>query len=136
MIGKFKKFLLTEEISTSRLGTKIDDMANSPMFAKKLSKSVSSNGDEMMQKMDSIRVPTELKIHSIEKTGKISTLHVKKNPIYMRLDNGTEAHFSYEEYRRIKGKPALGKTISLFFQRHPNDSGSDLSKIDKAIVRD
>jgi hypothetical protein len=79
---------------------------------------------------------TDVTIPSVERTGRITSLITKRNPIYIRLSDGTEAHFSYDEYRRIDGKPELGKTMTVIFQRHPEDRMQQASKIDKAIVRD
>lgn len=83
------------------------------------------------------RLPaTTLNIPNVETTAKIETLHLKKNPIYIRLTDGTEAYFTYDQYKRIKGEPAVGKTMTIIFRRNPNDSSSNNSNIEKAIVRD
>jgi len=85
----------------------------------------------------SLHLPsTDMTIPSVERTGRITTLLSKRNPIYVRLSDGTEAQFTYDEYKRIEGNPALGKTMTVIFQRHPEDSGRSYSKIDKAIVRE
>ena len=133
-MGKFKEFLINEEIGLGELGTKIDDMMNSKQFGNQIGGALTSaQADNGM----SFKFPsTDMTIPSVEKTGRITTLLLKKNPIYVRMSDGTEANFSYEEYRRIQGDPALGKTMTIFFQRHPEDRMSGHSKIDKAIVRD
>jgi hypothetical protein len=61
---------------------------------------------------------------------------MRKNPIYVRLSDGTEAHFTYDEWKKIEGQPALGKTMTILFQRHPEDMSQEHSKIDKVIVTD
>jgi hypothetical protein len=58
----------------------------------------------------------------------------KRNPIYVRLSDGTEANFTYEEWKRIKGEPALGKVMHITFQRHPEDKSAQHSKIDHVTV--
>jgi len=143
-MGKFKEFLLTEEIGLGDLGQRIDSLMNSQKFGNQIGGAFASTdvtGSEMGPTMGfaghSLWLPsTDLTVPSVERTGRITTLLLKRNPIYVRLSDGTEANFSYEEYRRIEGSPALGKTMTLIFQRHPEDQTSGYSKIDKAIVRD
>lgn len=84
------------------------------------------------QALDSL--PNSTHIPSVKKTGKITTLETKKNPIYLRLSDGTEAYFTYDEYNRIHGVPALGKTMTLVLQRHGKDNSLIPSKIDQAII--
>lgn len=141
-MGKFKEFLLNEQIGLGDLGTRIDHMMNGQWLGNQIGGAFASTdvtGSEGSPTMGyaghSLHLPsTDLTVPSVEKTGRITTLLLKKNPIYIRLSDGTEANFSYEEYRRIQGKPELGKTMTLIFQRHPEDRTSGYSKIDKAIV--
>ena len=79
---------------------------------------------------------TDLTIPSAEKQGRITVLELKRNPIYIRLSDGTEANFTYDEYKRIDGKPELGKVMKISFQRHPDDRMRQYSKIENAIVLD
>ena len=76
----------------------------------------------------------DLTIPSAEREGRITVLELKKNPIYVRLSDGTEAHFTYDEYKRIDGKPELGKVMKISFQRHPDDTMRQFSKIDRATI--
>lgn len=142
-MGRFKAFLLTEDIGLGDLGPRIDRFVHSPWLNNKINGAfVSStvNGSQqptMGYAGQSLTLPaTDLTIPSDERTGRITTLLLKRNPIYVRLSDGTEAHFSYDEYRRIDGQPELGKTMTIIFQRHPEDRSQMTSKIDKAIVRD
>lgn len=143
-MGKFKKFLINEQLGLGDLGTRIDRMFHSQWLGNAINGAfVSSdvNGTEQSPTMGypghSLHLPdTDLTIPSLERTGRITTLLLKKNPIYIRLSDGTEAHFSYDEYKRIDGQPALGKTMTIIFQRHPQDWSDQHSKIDKAIVLD
>lgn len=143
-MGKFKEFLINEEIGLGDLGQRIDGLMNGKWLGNQIGGAFASTdvtGTEMGPTMGyaghSLHLPsTDLTVPSTERTGRITTLLLKKNPIYVRLSDGTEANFSYEEYRRIDGKPELGKTMTLIFQRHPDDQLSGYSKVDKAIVRD
>ena len=89
--------------------------------------------------MDYVDFPTSIKdivIPQTEKTSRIVALNRHTNPIYVRLADGTEASFTYDEYRRIKGEPMLGKVMTIVFQRRPEDLSQEYSKIDQCIVRD
>lgn len=143
-MGKFKEFLITEEIGLADLGTKIDNLYHSHWFGNQLAGAIASTdvtGTEQSPTMGysghSLHLPSvDLTIPSSTRTGRITTLLLKKNPIYIRLSDGTEAHFTYDEYKKIDGEPSLGKTMTITFQRHPQDQTRMHSKIDKAIVRD
>lgn len=143
-MGKFKEFLLTEEIGLGDLGPRIDKLMNSQQFANQIAGALVSsdfNGSEQSPTLGymghSLHLPsTDLTIPSVTREGRIITLITKKNPIYIRLSDGTEASFSYNEYKRIQGQPELGKVMTIMFQRHPEDMGKSYSKIEKAIVHD
>jgi len=77
---------------------------------------------------------TDLTIPQIEKEGRIIVLSKTANPIYIKLSDGTEAYFTYDEFRRIKGKPELGRVMKIVFQRHPKDASQQHSKIDHAEI--
>lgn len=134
-MGKFKQHLINEDIGLADLGPRIERFYNSPYLDSKINASFSNNKYKdpvLFGKTEN----TTLSIPSIEKKGKIVKLYNKRNPIYIRLSDGTEAHFSYDEYRKIQGKPEIGKTMTLVFQRHPEDNSQQASKINKAIVLD
>lgn len=137
-MGKFKEFLINEEIGLGELGQKVDGLMNSKQFGNQLggaftSTAVTGSGPTM----GNLNLPSaDLTVPSTERTGRITTLLLKKNPIYVRLSDGTEVNFTYQEYRRIEGKPELGKTMTIIFQRHPENQSSGFSKVDKAIVLD
>lgn len=143
-MGKFKRFLLQEEVGLGDLGAKISQLANSEQLTQQIGGALASTdvtGTEQTETQGfsghPLHLPsTDLTIPSIVKTGRITMLQNKRNPIYLRLSDGTEANFTYDEYRRIEGTPALGKTMTITFQRHPNDLSRQHSKIDKCIVRD
>ena len=139
-MGRFKKFLLTEEIGLADIGPRMDRLMNSQWFGNQIAGALVSSdvtGSEQFSTLGSNHLPsTDLTIPSATREGRITTLLLKKNPIYVRLSDGTEANFSYDEYRRIQGQPGLGKVMTIIFQRHPDDMGRSYSKIDQAIVRD
>lgn len=143
-MGKFKDYLINEEMGLGDLGKRIDSFFNNAWLGNQINgafvtpdvPSAAETSPQHGTGIDSIRLPTELTIPSFERTGRITTIFLNKNPIYVRLSDGTEAHFSYDEYKRIQGKPELGKTMTIIFQRHPNDWTQNASKIERVIVRD
>ena len=142
-MGKFKSFLINEQqIGLGNLGSKISDFYNNGWLDKQINKSFNVEDPPSPDKLspehgtgiDSIMMPTELKIPKIERSGRITTLHRHKNPIYVRLSDGTEAYFNFDEDQRIEGEPKLGKVMKIVFQRHPNDWTKNASKIERAEV--
>ena len=133
-MGKFKQHLINEDIGLADLGPRIDRFYNSSYLDSKINASFANKHKDpvLFGKSENMA----LSIPSVEKTGKIVKLYNKRNPIYIRLSDGTEAHFSYDEYRKIDGNPEIGKTMKLVFQRHPENNLKQVSKIDKAIVID
>ncbi len=142
-MGKFRQFIISENTGLGDLGMRLNQAIDH--IGEKLGGAFVASGD-----MDATRpvgligmeeIPpqlpgTDLTVPQIVRTGRIQTLINNRNPIYIRLSDGTEAHFSYDEYRSIKGDPAIGKTMSITFQRHPNDASEGVSKIDTATVLD
>lgn len=143
-MGKFKDFMLKEEIGLGDLGPNIEKLVNSQDLGNQIAGAFASSdvtGSEQSPTMGyaghSLHLPsTDLTIPSVEKSGRITVLMTKRNPIYIRLSDGTEANFTYDEFRKIEGEPALGKQMTIIFQRHPEDMSRQSSKIDKCIVRD
>lgn len=69
-------------------------------------------------------------IPSVEKTSIIAFVERNKNPILVCLQDGTKLNFTWNEFKRIKGcEPEKGKQMVVVFQRHPNTSSNDMSKI-------
>lgn len=133
-MGKFREFVLTEDIGLADLGPRLHNFYNSPWLDAKIGAALVPGNTS---RGDGIDIPsTNLTIPSNERTGRIEVLMLKRNPIYVRLSDGTETYFSHDEYNRIEGTPELHKTMTVIFQRHPNDASKSNSKIDKAIVRD
>lgn len=148
-MGKFKEFLINEQMGLGDLGSRIDSLFHSQWLGNAVNGAIVSTGwtgsyaggteqtdVEGFAGHPQNFPPKDLTIPSVERTGRITCLLTKKNPIYVRLSDGTEAHFSYDEYRKIDGEPALGKVMTIIFQRHPQDWTDQHSKIDHVIVRD
>lgn len=133
----FKTFIANESIALGNLGSKIDRLFDNDHFhnqAKSFLNSVEPNPNNPGYTFE---LPKgEIEIPQIERTGRIVTLLAKRNPIFVKLSDGTEANFTYDEWRRIEGSPELGKVMTIVFQRHPSDFTKNHSKIDKVIVRD
>ena len=143
-MGKFKEFIIEEEVGLADLGPNIERLFNSQEFGNQIGGAFVSSqwnglnvptpwrGDDLQ----TARNPSDLGISSVQRTGRITTLMKSKNPIYIRLSDGTECNFSFDEFKRIQGDPNIGKTMTVVFQRNPDDSTRQYSKIDKAIVLD
>lgn len=143
-MGKFKEFIIQEEVGLADLGPNIEKLFNSQEFGNQLNGALVSSqwngmnvptpwkGDDLQ----TAKNPVDLGLSSVQRTGRITALLKTKNPIYVRLSDGTECNFSFDEFKRIQGNPDLGKTMTIVFQRHPDDMSRQFSKIDKAIVLD
>lgn len=144
----FKKFILKEDIGLGNIGKSIDHLFRNRQYDQQAGTYVSTDysrpspegygGDpDWMTKLPS----NSLTIPKIERTGIISILLLKRNPIFVQLTNNgkrvADVFFTYDEFKRIHGsKPALGKTMTVVFQRNPTDDSQNQSKIDYAIVKD
>ena len=64
----------------------------------------------------------ELDLPKITKKGKVIVLEMKKNPVHLRLDDGTNLYLTIDEFRRINKQPKIGDTLSVEFlnTREPN----------------
>jgi hypothetical protein len=74
-------------------------------------------------------------VPTIKKSGKIKFIQDKENPIIIMLDNGTRLYLTVDEYRRIKGKPEIGKDMTVVFQRHQNDRTNNPSQVQSITVQ-
>lgn len=141
-MGEFKNFLIKEEKGLGDIGKKINDFYHNKWLKNQISDLFSTPVPVPTTPLDTQAnfgndlFDRVVSIPSVEKSGRITNLFLHKNPIYIRLSDGTEAYFSYDEYKRIQGKPEIGKTMTIIFQRHPEDYTKNCSKIDKAIVLD
>jgi len=137
-MSKFREFLINEEVGLADLGPKLDKVFDNQWLGGQVGGAISSSAEKSPElgiaASDQHAPSTDMTIPSITRSGRITNLVMNKNPIYVCLSDGTEAHFTYDEYKRIDGDPGLGKTMTIIFQRHPEDLGQMRSKISKAIV--
>jgi len=71
----------------------------------------------------------ELDLPLIQKQSKIYYIVDKKNPIHIQLSDGSKLFFTPDEFKRINGKPEIGKTLLVSMQRLQNDFSGLPSKI-------
>lgn len=76
----------------------------------------------------------DLDLPQVQKRAKIDIIMDKKNPIYLQLSDGSKLFFTYDEYKRIDGKPERGKTMVVTMQRLSHDHSDLPSKIVKCQV--
>lgn len=78
----------------------------------------------------------DLGLPVVSKTSKISIFSDKTNPIYIQLSDGSKLFFTYDEFKRIQGKPKVGKVMQINMQRLGQDSSLHPSKITLCKVMD
>lgn len=76
----------------------------------------------------------DLGLPAITKSGQIVHLIKDKNPIYVQLSDGTKLFFNLDEFRRIKGFPEVGRTMTVVFQRNSGDLSEQPSQIQSCQV--
>jgi len=76
----------------------------------------------------------DLELPSVTKTAQIKYMNEKRNPILVYLSDGTQLFLSHDEFRRIKGEPRIGKTITVVMQRRADDRSGLPSKIKDITV--
>jgi len=76
----------------------------------------------------------DLALPSITKSAQIVHVIKDKNPIYVQLSDGTKLFFNLDEFRRIKGSPEIGRTMTVVFQRNPGDISEYPSQIQSCQV--
>jgi hypothetical protein len=143
-MAKFKEFIINEEMGLADLGTKVEKLFNSQQFGNQINGAfVSSQWNNTSHtpwkgegSLQNVHMPVDFVVPSVERTGRITALMLNKNPIYVKLSDGTECNFTYDEYKKIEGSPNIGKNMTVIFQRHPEDFTKQYSKIEKAIVTD
>ena len=136
---RFRDFFYNENVGLGNLGVHLDRLFNTDAFRNHSAAFVSNDYDKPNSGMspDMLQAPiSSIEIPQVERTGRIKILEYKKNPIYLELSDGTKAHFSYDEFKRIKGSPAVGKVMTIVFQRHPKDLTNQHSKIDHAYIQE
>jgi hypothetical protein len=76
----------------------------------------------------------DLEIPQVTRSSIVSNIILNKNPIIIELQDGTRLFLSLDEYNRIQNKPAIGKNITVVFQRNETDKSENSSKIIKIEV--
>lgn len=71
----------------------------------------------------------ELDLPSIEKKSIIYDIKLNKNPIVVLLQDGSKLFMTIDQFKRISGKPAIGKTLAFTLQRLQNDNSTLPSQI-------
>ena len=73
----------------------------------------------------------DLEIPGVSRRSKIRSVNEKKNPIEVRLMDGTALYLSLDEFNRINSRTRLepGREITVTFQRREDDGSPDPSKI-------
>ena len=74
---------------------------------------------------------TNLEVPHVSRKSKIRSVDEKRNPIVVRLMDGTAMYLTVDEFKRIDSRTKLhpGREITVTFQRREGDDGSDPSKI-------
>lgn len=71
---------------------------------------------------------------NVVKTSQIKILERNKNPIFLMLADGTKLFLTWDEFKRIPGpEPTVGKTLTVVFQRNPDDKSETPSKINSIL---
>ena len=142
-MGKFKEYLLNEDLGLGNLGTKMDNIVNSQWLDTQLGGAImcsDQTGTDQFppfERTGSYAKPDlDLTVPSVVRSGRITNLFLKKNPIHIGLSDGTQLRLNYDEFKRIQGKPEIGKVMNVTLQRHPSDNSQTHSRIDKIEVRD
>lgn len=78
-------------------------------------------------------VRKESRISILDERGLLSKI---KTPVFIQLEDGTRLYMNRHEFERIKGeKPAVGKVLTVTFQRNMADKTNQYSQIDSVICR-
>ena len=71
---------------------------------------------------------------SVTKRSRIASVDKNRNPIIVTLTDGTQMMFTWDEFRRIQQEPISGKTMTVVFQRLPQDKTPTPSQIQSIKV--
>ena len=75
-----------------------------------------------------------LDLPTVDRKSEIIFINDKKNPIYIKLKDGSELFFTLGEFRRIKGKPVVGRNLAFSMQRLSTDNSPNASQITNCEV--
>lgn len=73
-------------------------------------------------------------VPTITKSAQIKFIERNKNPIFILLADGTRLHLTWDEFKRVKNEPQVGKTMTVVFQRFPSDKSEETSQISSVQV--
>lgn len=83
----------------------------------------------------SFRLPDlDLGLPTVERKARITHIILKRNPICVVLSDGTVLYFTYDEFKRIKGKPEVGSTLQVKMTRLAGDGSGFPSKVQSCEV--
>lgn len=68
-------------------------------------------------------------VPTVTKSAQIKFIERNRNPIFILLSDGTRLYLTWDEFRRVKGDPEVGKTMTVVFQRFPGDTTESTSQI-------
>lgn len=73
----------------------------------------------------------DLELPSVTRRSKIRSINNKKDPIEIRLMDGTAIYLSLDEFNRVDSRTRLevGREISVTFQRREEDGSPNPSKV-------
>lgn len=76
----------------------------------------------------------EFGLPTVGRTSLISFIERNKNPIFIKLMDGTKLYLTWDEFNRIEGhEPEAGKKMTVIFQRHIKDVSDSHSQIERLI---
>jgi len=76
----------------------------------------------------------EFNVPHITKKGHILNIEYNKNPIRIKISDGTQLFLHIDDYKRLNKEPKKGDNISIEFQRNPEDISENPSKINKIFI--
>jgi hypothetical protein len=100
----------------------------------KIAEAVEKHGAIIISESSLFDLLPNIDLPTVRKTARIEQIMDKKNPIYIGLSDGTKLFMTYDEFRRIEGKPERGKNMIVVMQRHNHDSSNYPSLITKCII--
>jgi hypothetical protein len=79
-------------------------------------------------------IDIDLNLPTVTKASTINFIDDKRNPILVVLADGTQLFFPHDAFRRIKGEPSIGKTMTIVFQRREDDVSQQPSQIQAVYI--
>jgi hypothetical protein len=139
-MAKFKDFI-EAQIGLGNLGPTINQLFNDKDFNNQIhgafvgsDVSGSEQSDTQSYSGHPLHMPsTDLIIPETIRSGRIEAIEFTKNPIVIRLSDGTTFELPYDRFREIKGAQ-VGKTMTITLQRHPGDKSNHYSTVKKIDI--